>query len=268
MINSVRFPEAYDLPLEKESQKRFKYRTIKPSKSEYSREKHPYVMFDLFPKDLVIEFNSGVNIIVGENGSGKSTLISLIKGYVGDSPSELQLSFSNFKTEEEYIAGYQNDYKGYIRVDGNVTYKNAIFFNGEKDNPIIAIPKMINPNSSDYVSLTAQLFFANEESHGESMLPALDYILDTAKGGYVIFMDEPETALSLGNQIRLATKLKKSAEYGNQLIVCTHSLAVINEFNTLFDMETRQLVDRVKYVDEITTFGKPTYEIKKNRKKS
>ena len=83
------------------------------------------------------------------------------------------------------------------------------------------------------------------------MLPALDYILE-AQGGYVIFMDEPETALSLKNQIRLAKKFKKSAEeYGNQLIISTHSLAVISEFNTIFDMETRKWVSREDYIKEI-----------------
>ena len=84
------------------------------------------------------------------------------------------------------------------------------------------------------------------------MIPALDYILGEAKGGYVIFMDEPETALSLKNQIRLANQIRQSAEkFGNQLLISTHSLAVINEFNTIFDMETRKWVNREDYVKEI-----------------
>ena len=250
MIKKITFPKNYDLPVEKESQRRFKTKWIKPTK--YDREKEPYEMFYLFPKNLVIELNSGVNIIVGENGSGKSTFISLIKTYVGKPPDNFVISFSEYKNEEDYHAHYQNDYNGYIRIDGNVTYKNTIFFNGESDNPLTAIPKMINPGSKDFISLSAQLFFSQEESHGESMIPVLDYILDSAKGGYVIFMDEPETALSLKNQIRLAHKIKRSAEdYGNQLIISTHSMALINEFFTIFDMETRKWVKREKYVEEI-----------------
>jgi predicted ATPase len=231
MITDIRFIKRYDLRVEKESQRRFPVKTIKPTTdSGYRREKYPYDMFTLFSKGLRINFIQGVNVIVGENGSGKSTLISLIK--------------NNIKYDD-------NDYT-YIEVNGNVTNENTIFFDGEKDNPLTAIPQMINPmDSKNFVSLSAQLFFASEESHGESMLPALDYILDNAHGGYTIFMDEPETALSLGNQIRLVKKMWKSAEKGNQLIISTHSLAIINCFNTIFDMETRKWVDREKYVKNI-----------------
>ena len=236
--------------LEKESQKRFPHRTVTPDR--YDRMKEPYVLFDLFPMGLMIEFNSGVNIVVGENGSGKTTLISLIKSFAGKSFEEY-FSFSNdYKDEEDYLARYQDDYSGPLKVDGNITYRNSIFFNGEEDNPLTAIPKMASPYKENYTGLLAQLIFAQEESHGESMLEPLDYILTEAKGGYVIFMDEPETALSLKNQIRLANQLKRSAEeYGNQLIISTHSLAVINEFNTIFDMETRKWVDTKEYVNEI-----------------
>jgi len=255
MIKSITFPERYDLLLEKETQRRFPHRTIDPRGDRYAREKEPYEVFDLFSKGLCIEFKPGVNIIVGDNGSGKTTLISLIKSFVGK-PFGKNFSFDDkWDDEEYYYKHYQDDYKGPLKVDVDkrrATYKNTIFFNGEEDNPVTAIPKMANPMRDDFISLSAQLMFAQEESHGESMLPAIDYILTEAKGGYIIFMDEPETALSLRNQIRLANQIRQSAEqFGNQLIISTHSLAVINEFNTIFDMETRKWVDTGKYVNEI-----------------
>ena len=247
MINSITFPEVYDLLLEKKTQKRFPHRRVVPKK--YDRETKPYNMFDLFPKGLVIEFNSGVNIIVGENGSGKSTLLSLIKQYRGTPYGDVFDWNNEYKDEADYLSRYQEDRKTYVDLHGNLTYKNSVFFDGEKDNPVVAIPQMIKP--SNMVQMGAQLFFASEESHGESMLPALDYILDNAQGGYVICMDEPETALSLGNQIRLANKIKKSAKtYKNQLIISTHSLALINEFFTIFDMETREWVNREEYITD------------------
>lgn len=247
MIKTIKFSEKYDLLLEKESQRRFPTRTITPNR--YDKAKHPYKMFDLFSKGQVIEFNSGVNLIVGENGSGKTTLLSLIKKYVGASFGEFFDWNDEFKDENDYLARYQDNYKGVILIDGKINYKNTIFFNGEEDNPIIAIPKMLNPEAANFMSLSAELFMSSEESHGESMLPALDYILDNAKGGYTIFMDEPETALSLKNQVRLAHKIKKSAnEFKNQLIISTHSLIIINEFLTIFDMESREWVNREEYV--------------------
>lgn len=225
MINKITFPEDYDLMLEKESQRRFPTKRIVPGR--YDRMKNPYEVFLLFQKDAEFNFKPGVNVIVGENGSGKTSLISLIKNHIAHEGS-------------------------YIKIDGKVTTENTIFFNGEEDNPVTAIPGMVNPNNSEsYVPLLTHLMFAQEESHGESMLPALDYILDQAKGGYTIFMDEPETALSLKNQINLANKFKKSAEeYGNQLIISTHSLAIIQEFSTIFDMETRQWWKTGKYLKE------------------
>jgi len=226
MIKSLKFTKDYDLIVEKETQRRFPVKTIKPT--QYSREKKPYDVFFLFKKGFQIKFESKINVIVGENGCGKSTLLSLIKSTL-------------------------NDDSEYIKLTGDTTSETAIFFDGEKDNPVTVIPKMINPdNGKTFVSLAAQLWFANEESHGESMLPALDYILDNAKGGYSIFMDEPETALSLANQLRLVDKIKRSAgEYGNQLFLSTHSLAIISKFETLYDMETRQWVSRKEYVENI-----------------
>lgn len=250
MIKTVTFNDNYEFMLEKESQKRFPVKTIQPS--EYTREKHPWDMFEIFSKGQVFEFNSGVNLIVGENGSGKTTLISLIKNYVGDSFEKFFDFHGTYKNEEDYIKDYQNDYNGVLDIDGKINYKNTLFFNGEEDNPAVAIPKMLNPDAKNFMGLSIEMFATQEESHGESILPVLEYILDNAKGGYTIFLDEPETALSLGNQIKLARMMKKSAnEYKNQLIISTHSLVIINEFTDILDMETREWVNREKYVTNI-----------------
>jgi predicted ATPase len=62
--------------------------------------KKPWKMFTLFKKGLTIEFNEGVNVIVGENGSGKSTLFHLIKNYAGTAPDRLSRALSDCKTDE------------------------------------------------------------------------------------------------------------------------------------------------------------------------
>jgi predicted ATPase len=249
MIERVTFKEDYEFELQKESQKRFPHKTYVPGK--YERGTEPYTMFTIFPKDLMIEFNPEVNVIVGENGSGKSTLISLIKSFVGRPYEKIYSVLHDYKDEEDYLARYQDDDRGPIKVEGLVKYNNSVFFNAEEDNPIVAIPKMANPMSKDFNSLAVQLWFAQEESHGESMLPVINYILDNSRGN-VIFMDEPETALSLKNQIRVANKMKYSAKkYKNQIIISTHSLAMIQEFIHIFDMETRTWVKTDNYIDGI-----------------
>jgi len=247
MIKSITFIADYDLPLEKETQKRFPHKTIKPTK--YSRDKHPYDIFFLFKKGLKIEFNEGVNVIVGENGSGKTSLFSLIKQYSGKPIDKMGLFMNDeYENEEDYFQKYQKEYKGYLKIDGVLNYRNAIYFDGEKDNPVVAIPQMLSPDKRNFASLVSQLFDAQEESHGESMLPVLAYILQNAKN-CVIFMDEPETALSLRNQFWLTEEMKFSARNNkNQIIISTHALALIQNFDTIFDMETRKWVNRKKYV--------------------
>jgi predicted ATPase len=247
MIKSVTFKEHYELSLEKEEQKRWGTKTYQPTR--YTREKKPWTMFFLFKKGLTIEFNKGVNIIVGENGSGKSTLFSLIKSYAGTAPDRMSRALSDCKTDEDFIESHRKHYNGCLTVDGDISFKNTVFFDAEEDNPVVGIPKMITP--SNMPTMAAMLWDAQEESHGESMKPILEYILLNAKN-CSIFMDEPDTALSLSNQVWLGKMMKGSATLnGNQVIASTHALALINQFDTVFDMEARKWVNREKYVNEI-----------------
>jgi predicted ATPase len=251
MIKSVTFKENYELSLEKESQRRWGVKTYQPTR--YSREKKPWDMFTLFKKGLEIKFNPGVNVIVGENGSGKSTLFSLIKDYSGKGWEKMYSVIGTYedKDEEYYFQNYQKEYDGVLHIDGVITYRNAVYFDAEKDNPVVAIPKMVNPMSKDFLGLTAQLWFAQEESHGESMLPVIDYILKNAKD-CVIFMDEPETALSLKNQFWLVKQMIESnVQRDNQIIISTHALGIIQHFDVIFDMETRIWTSREKYIMDI-----------------
>ena len=219
MIKSLTFTENYELSLEKKSQERWGVKTYKPTK--YTREKKPWKMFFLFKKGLHIEFNEGVNVIVGENGSGKTTLFHLIKQYSGKPMDKMTFFLSEYENEEEYFQGYQKNYKGCLKIDGVLNYRNTIYFDAEKDNPVVAIPQMLNPDQKSFPSLVSQLFDAQEESHGESMLPVLHYILKNAKD-CTIFMDEPETALSLRNQFWLVHEMDRSArEQNNQIIIST-----------------------------------------------
>ena len=249
MIKSLTFTKNYELSLEKESQKRWGVKTYKPTR--YTREKKPWKMFFLFKKGLHIDFNEGVNVIVGENGSGKTTLFSLIKQYSGKSPDKMSFFLSDYENEEQYFQGYHKTYDGLLKIDGELNYRNTIYFDAEKDNPVVAIPQMLNPDQRSFPSLVSQLFDAQEESHGESMLPVLHYILKNAKD-CTIFMDEPETALSLRNQFWLVKQMVESSVTNhNQIIISTHALGIIQHFPTIFDMETRKWVERETYIINI-----------------
>jgi predicted ATPase len=247
MIKSITFKENYELSLEKEEQKRWGTKTYQPTR--YTREKKPWTMFFLFKKGLTIEFNEGVNIIVGENGSGKSTLFSLIKNYAGTVPDRISRALSDCKTDDDFVESHRKHYNGCLIVDGDISFKNTVFFDAEEDNPIVGIPKMMTP--SNMPTMASMLWDAQEESHGESMKPILEYLLGKAHNA-VLFFDEPDTALSLKNQIWLGKEMQRSAkENGNQIIASTHALALINQFPLVFDMEARKWVERETYVMDI-----------------
>ncbi len=263
MIKSVIFKKNYELSLEKENQKRWGVKTYKPNA--YSREEEPWKMFTLFKKGLQIDFREGVNVVVGDNGSGKSTLFKLIKAYAGKAPDRLTLAFGNYNSEEEYLKYHKDNYRGELQIDGEIDYRNSVFFDAEEDNPLVAIPKMMTPSNTPIMA--SQLWDAAEESHGESMLPILEYLLTKAKDR-ILFFDEPETALSLRNQIWLSKALVESAENNhNQIVISTHALAVIQQFDEVFDMETRKWVNRETYVNDMITkkFNKNGRRNKNNR---
>jgi len=252
MIQSIEFIEGYWFPLEKETQKRFKIKTLKPTKN--SRDKNPYKIFYLFEKGTIINFKEKVNVIVGENGSGKSTLIKIFNDYAGKMPNRLTLALSDFENEEKYYQKFielRNTEKYEFKITGDITYRNSIFFDAEKDNPILSIPKILNPNDKNFPFLANELINAQEESHGESLIPIIDYILDNSIN-YTIFMDEPETALSLKNQLRFSKKIIESSEKrNNQIIISTHSLLIIKQFDEIFDMETKKWIKTNDYLKSL-----------------
>lgn len=248
MIKQIKFTKADWFPLSKETQRRFKTKTVTPGK--FDREKKPYELFCLFKKGFSIDFKSGVNVIVGENGTGKTSLLGCFSNYSGKAPNNTDLSWGDYIDEEDYHKRFRENKEFLYEIDGDLSYRNAVFFNAEDDNPVTAIPKMLNPNSKDFMNLSVGYMFAQEESHGESMIPILDYLLDNAHNA-IIFMDEPETALSIRNQVRIALKMKKSAEENNnQIIVSTHSLPIVELFETCFDMESRRWYDADDYINE------------------
>jgi predicted ATPase len=161
------------------------------------------------------------------------------------------MAIGGFKNEDEFIAKHRNNYHGEIQIDGEISFKNTIFFSAEKDNPVVAIPNMLNPNDKSFPIMVSNLFAAQEESHGESLLPIVKYILENAKN-CCIFLDEPETALSLRNQILITKEIRKSTEKNhNQIFVSTHALAVIQQFDIIFDMESRKWVNREEYINKM-----------------
>ena len=72
-------------------------------------------------------------------------------------------------------------------------------------------------------------------SHGETILPLMEHI--TTEKDRLIMIDEPESGLSIRSQYKLVGFFKKAVKNNCQLLVATHSMAVIESFDEVFNLE-------------------------------
>jgi energy-coupling factor transporter ATP-binding protein EcfA2 len=159
--------------------------------------------------------NNMVNILVGDNGCGKSTLI------------------------KEFI-------------DNNINYitKNNIkcyMVNMEESNPKISSPKPEHGFTYN-ISEINNMFMWQSESHGETREGVLRGILQLDFD--ILILDEPESGLSLRNQLKYLNELKSICD-NKTIIVVTHSKVLVENVDCVFDVETMKWVDSEVYLNNI-----------------
>jgi predicted ATPase len=169
-------------------------------------------------KPQTFEFKPGINLIVGENGSGKSSLLTLLAGLHSEVKKEVIL------TEETIINGVE-----------------TMYFDTEKDNPRTKDLQL----QADYgYGLLSQF-----HSHGEAMMP----IILAIKGAKnkVIFVDEPESGISLFNQMKIQSAFKAAEKNGCQIFASTHSYVLIKLAKEVFDMQTLAWVPSETFLSDL-----------------
>ena len=104
-------------------------------------------------------------------------------------------------------------------------------------NPRVVDAQMYsNPNgTSRGIGLGAALK-SHFMSHGEVLKEFTVNRIKDAKD-CVLFLDEPEAALSLRNQYKLAKEIEKAVNNNVQLIVATHCLPIIQKFEKVYSLE-------------------------------
>jgi predicted ATPase len=138
-----------------------------------------------------IEFNEGVNILIGLNGSGKSTIINyLIKASRGEK------------------VGVE------IEVEGKFSVYSHDF---EKDNPRMK-GSLANSKSIGFDIVS------HFNSHGEVSIQIINKLKELLKESpTLVIMDEPETALDTINLLKLKGLIEKLSKKGHQVVIATHS---------------------------------------------
>ncbi|MGP6175284.1 AAA family ATPase [Corynebacterium sp. A21] len=160
-----------------------------------------------------LEFRSPITVITGENGVGKSTLIEALAVGMGLNPEggSRHTLFGG--------SGSVSSLQEWITLSRSRNPKDAFFLRGESFYNVaghyagLVTPPGV-PRMDDLL----------EMSHGQSLMALIERRFHTDG---LFFLDEPEAGLSVLRQLELMGKLFHLAAEGSQIIMATHSPALM-----------------------------------------
>lgn len=202
--------------------------------------------FDSYPLNInalrgfvSMKITSPVLIFNGENGCGKSTIIEALATNLGipvnggsSNLSAIIDSAVTINQEESKLAPYLYVSKSYKKP-----YR-TFFFRAESFHEISSVLDkdewIIKSNYSSKKLLG--------QSHGESFM---DLIEHQFIGNSLYILDEPESALSPQNQLKLLCIIDNLVKKGTQFIIATHSPIILGYKNA----KIVNLDDGMRYID-------------------
>jgi predicted ATPase len=180
--------------------------------------------FRCFTAGEVIKFRPGVNLLVGDQGCGKSTLLATIR----NCGSKLKASDRAYRKER--CAEVK------VHSEGPV---QTMAFDFEYDN------LRTKGHFGENIQQQVGSMFA---SHGE-VNRVIHRSMSKAKDT-IIFLDEPDMALSIRSCYELGRTMQECAAAGCQIIAAVHSYVVIELFEQVLSLEHREWMDTDVFISD------------------
>ena len=168
---------------------------------------------------------SDVNIFVGEQGCGKSTILNLIQ----KNHPDIELTLSDYTIKNGV---------------------NTFFFDSEKDNPRVKDPQLFTNVMGEDVGIGyGGALVSRFKSHGEIIQ---DYIISPILKAKdcVIIIDEPESGLSITNQLKLIDAIKKAVKKDCQFFIASHCYPLIEAFDVI-SLEHNELMSGIDFINRV-----------------
>jgi predicted ATPase len=188
-----------------------------------------------FKKGDTIDFQTGLNLLVGDQGSGKSTLLGLLGSWIfagtkAKAEEDIGPMGMANKTDAQKLAKL-------VRIDGDKA--SAKFFDAESNN-------LRTLGFFDYSNLQEQLQ-SKWGSHGQYQLAALLKRFSKKAPERVFFMDEPDMALSPRNALTLRVMLNLLV-VEHQIFAAVHNPFSIEGQPRVLDMQLKAWISGDEYL--------------------
>lgn len=187
--------------------------------------------FDSYPLNISalnffisLKLTHNVTIFNGENGCGKSTIIEALADLIGLPVTGGNHYMGAFIETNQTLGKENASLAKYLRIGkGYKKPRHMYFFRAESFHELSA---MIDEDAKKggYDSFLSTSNYTDDEllgqSHGESFMDLLQHQM---KPNGLYILDEPESALSPQNQLKLLCLINQLEKNGSQFIIATHS---------------------------------------------